>query len=290
MTDNLEKEMIKMKIVSLCHACEACPVVKLDGDRVEIGEKDNVCVLTRSGWETLKQKILNKEIEAEPIRELTTDNATELARKRYDRTAVVYDLCEAISERFGYGKWRELLWDKAEGIHILEVGVGTGKNFSYYPPDAVITAIDFSDRMLKRAKDRASKQKVKVRLQQMDVQNLEFEDNTFDTVVASLVFCSVPDPVRGLMEVKRVCKPGGKIVLLEHILSANPILGWLMNLVNPLAVRMRGANINRRTVENILRSRLRIEQVTDLFAGIFKLIEARKETLVPYKGLASQRR
>ena len=174
---------------------------------------------------------------------------------------------------------RELLWSKVEGVHILEVGVGTGKSFSYYPPDVVITAVDFSDRMLKRAKDKASKQKVKVRLQQMDVQNLEFEDNTFDTVVASFVFCSVPDPVRGLMEVKRVCKPGGKVVLLEHVLSANRILGWFMNLANPLVVRMIGANINRQTVENVIKSDLVVELVTGLGAGIFKLIEARKKTV-----------
>jgi len=174
---------------------------------------------------------------------------------------------------------RELLWSKVEGIHILEVGVGTGKSFSYYPPDVVITAVDFSDRMLKRAKDKASKQKVKVRLQQMDVQNLEFEDNTFDTVVASFVFCSVPDLVRGLMEVKRVCKPGGKVVLLEHVLSANCILGWFMNLANPLVVRMIGANINRQTVENVIKSDLVVELVAGLGAGIFKLVEARKKTL-----------
>ncbi len=69
--------------------------------------------------------------------------------------------------------------------------------------------------------------------------------------------------------------------MLEHVLSTNPVLGWLMNLANPLAVRIRGANINRRTVENVLTSGLRIEQVTDLFAGIFKLIEARKKISVP---------
>jgi len=270
----------KIKIVNLCGSGHY-PAVKLDGDRIEIGEAGNLCILTSDEWEVLKQQILSGEIEAELFRESTPDNATELARKRYDRTAAVYDLCEAITETFGYRKWRELLWGKVEGIHILEVGVGTGKNFSYYPPDAVITAIDFSEKMLKRAKDRAIKQKVKAHLQQMDVQHLEFEDNTFDTVVASLVFCSVPDPVRGLREVHRVCKPGGPIILLEHVLSANPILGWLMNLVNPLAVRMRGANINRRTVENVLRGGLRVEQVTDLFAGIFKLIEVRKKRLVP---------
>jgi ubiquinone/menaquinone biosynthesis C-methylase UbiE len=184
---------------------------------------------------------------------------------------------EGLVERSRYSKWRGLLWSKVEGTRILEVGVGTGKNFSYYPSDAEITAIDFSNRMLKRAKDKASKQKVKVHLQQMDVQNLKFEDNTFDTVVASFVFCSVPDPVRGLMEVERVCKHGGKVVLLEHVLSTNRIVAWLMNLANPLVVRMVGANINRQTVANVTKSGLVVEQITDLGAGIFKLIEARKK-------------
>jgi ubiquinone/menaquinone biosynthesis C-methylase UbiE len=212
------------------------------------------------------------------IQVLTGDKATEGAKKRYNRIAPLYDFMTGLMEMSRYYR-RELLWSKVEGVHILEVGVGTGKSFSYYPPDVVITAVDFSDRMLKRAKDKASKQKAKVRLQQMDVQNLEFKDNTFDTVVASFVFCSVPDPVRGLMEVKRVCKPGGKVVLLEHVLSANRILGWFMNLANPLVVRMIGANINRQTVENVIKSDLVVELVTSLGAGIFKLIEARKKTL-----------
>ncbi len=210
---------------------------------------------------------------------LTQYRATEITRGRYNRIAPLYDLMESLIERSRYSKWRELLWNKVEGNNILEIGVGTGKNFPYYPPDAEITAVDFSDEMLERAKDRASKQKVKVHLEQMNVQNLEFEDNTFDTVVASFVFCSVPEPVRGLMEIERVCKPGGKVALLEHVLSANYILGGLMNLVNPLVVRMVGANINRRTVNNVIKSDLVLEQVTDLGAGIFKLIEGRKKTL-----------
>jgi ubiquinone/menaquinone biosynthesis C-methylase UbiE len=208
----------------------------------------------------------------------TENKATEIAKRRYDRIAPLYDLMEGLIERSRYNKWRELLWSKVEGTHILEVGVGTGKNFLYYPADAEITAIDFSEKMLKRAQYRASQQKVKVHLQQMDVQHLEFETNTFDTAVASFVFCSVPNPVRGLMEIERVCKPGGKVVLLEHVLSANLILGWLMNLANPVVVRIVGANINRRTEENVLKSGLMIEQVTDLGLGIFKLIEARKKT------------
>jgi ubiquinone/menaquinone biosynthesis C-methylase UbiE len=173
-------------------------------------------------------------------------------------------------------RWRQLLWSKVEGKKILEVGVGTGKNFPFYPKDAEVTAIDLSEQMLARARDKAQKQGIKVNLARMDIQKLEFADNVFDTVVSTFVFCSVPDPVLGLTEVKRVNKPGGKIILLEHVISANRIIGSFMNLANPVVVRMMGANINRQTVENVRISGLAVEKVTDLAAGIFKLIEARK--------------
>jgi ubiquinone/menaquinone biosynthesis C-methylase UbiE len=184
---------------------------------------------------------------------------------------------ESMVERSRYSRWRQVLWSKVEGRNILEVGVGTGRNLPYYPESAEVTAIDFSEKMLSRARQKVDGQGLKVHLFQMDIQNLEFEDNTFDTVIASFVFCSVPDPVRGLMEVERVCKPGGKVLLLEHVLSANCILAWMMNLANPLVVRIMGANINRRTVDNVTRTGLLVEEVTDLAAGIFKLIEAKKQ-------------
>jgi phosphatidylethanolamine/phosphatidyl-N-methylethanolamine N-methyltransferase len=207
----------------------------------------------------------------------TEGKATETVKKRYNRIAPLYDRMEGLVERSRYSKWRDLLWSKIEGTRILEVGVGTGKNFPYYPADADITAVDFSEKMLERAKRKANKQKIKVLLQQMDVQKLDFPNNSFDSVVGSFVFCSVPDPVRGLKEIERVCKAGGKVVLMEHVLSANRVLGWLMNLANPLSVWMVGADINRRTVDNVRKSGLEVEQVTDLAFGIFKLIEARKK-------------
>jgi phosphatidylethanolamine/phosphatidyl-N-methylethanolamine N-methyltransferase len=200
------------------------------------------------------------------------DRMTETVRRRYNRFAPVYDW---FIER-AQGGWWEMLWNRAEGGRILEVGAGTGKSFPFYPYGAEMTAIDFSPGMLLRARTKAKKRDVNVRLLEMDVQRLEFEDNTFDTVTACFVFCSVPHPVRGLMEVKRVCKPGGKVLLLEHVISRNRMAARLMNLFNPLAFWLIGDNINRETVRDVKDSDLEVEQVTDLSAGIFKLIEARK--------------
>lgn len=204
------------------------------------------------------------------------NNNTRAIRNRYNRIAPFYDFMEDLVEKTLYRKWRKLLWSKVEGNKILEIGVGTGNNIPYYPVNAEITAIDFSERMLGHAIEKAKKQGLIIDLQPMDVQNLTFEDDTFDTTVATFVFCSVPDPKKGLREIARVCKPGGRILLLEHVLSANRIVASFMNLVNPMVVRTMGVNINRRTVENVTESGIKIENVTELAAGIFKLIEASK--------------
>jgi phosphatidylethanolamine/phosphatidyl-N-methylethanolamine N-methyltransferase len=207
----------------------------------------------------------------------TEEKATEIAERRWNRTANFYDYMLVLMERVRLKKYRRLLWSRVESSRVLEIGVGTGKNFPYYPADAEIDAIDFSQKMLEHSNDRAQKQKVKVHLQQMDVQNLDFADNTFDTVAATLVFCSVPDPVRGIREVERVCKPGGKVILLENNFSSIPILSWLVKLANPLVVRIIGADFNRNPVDNVAKSDLMVEKVTDLGRGLWKLIEARKK-------------
>jgi len=200
---------------------------------------------------------------------------TEIVKRRWNRTAGHYDYMMALVESVFVKKWRRLLWSRVESSRVLEVGVGTGNNIPYYPPHAEITAVDFSEEMLKRARSRANRQKVKVDLRQMDAQNLEFADNTFDTVVATVVFCSIPDPVRGIREVERVCKRGGKVVLLEQDFSANWFSRWLVKLANPLIARM-GSDFRRRPLENLSKSNLKVERVTNLWAGLFKLIEARK--------------
>jgi len=204
------------------------------------------------------------------------DRATKLARSRYDRIAPIYDLHDAPIEWLVYSRWRRRLWSQVEGEKVLEVGVGTGKNLTYYPNGVAVTGIDFSEKMLVRARRRAERAGRRVELRLMDAQEMDFPTRTFDSVVTSFVFCSVPDAIRGLREAHRVLKPGGKAVFLEHVRSKNGLVGSLMDVANPIAVRLTGANINRNTVANIEAAGFKVESVRRLFWDIVLLIEARK--------------
>ena len=204
-------------------------------------------------------------------------HASSLTRDRYQRISQVYDVMEILPER-RYISWRECLWSLVRGPEVLEVGVGTGKNIAFYPEGVRVTGVDLTPGMLDRARKRAAILNREVTLLLGDAQNLDFADASFDTIVATFVFCSVSDPVRGLRELGRVVKPDGQIFLLEHVRSEKPVVGALMDILNPIVVRVTGANINRRTVENVRRSGLLIERVEDLVMGdIFKLIIARRK-------------
>jgi phosphatidylethanolamine/phosphatidyl-N-methylethanolamine N-methyltransferase len=201
---------------------------------------------------------------------------TAAIKKRYNRIAPYFEGMEAVMEGLFFKSWRKKLWAKVEGHHILEVGVGTGKNFDYYPKDARITAIDFSEQMLKRAALKRDRKNIAVDLELMDIQSLCFADNSFDTVICSFVFCSVPLAVKGLKELYRVCKPGGQVLLLEHVLSSNPLIAVVMNLLNPVVVALVGANINRNTLKNVKACAFISVHVDERSGDIIKLIEARK--------------
>lgn len=202
-------------------------------------------------------------------------NETDIIRKRYDRIAPYFDKIEGMMETMMLGELRASFWGKVSGEKILEAGVGTGKNFPYYPKKS-ISAIDFSPVMIKQADKKRQQLAVVVDLTLMDVQQLDFPDNYFDSVVATFLFCSVPEPKQGLLELKRVCKPGGEVLLLEHVLSSNKIAAVIMNLVNPFVVRLFGANINRETVKTVQACEFSNVEVLSESSHIVKLIRAMK--------------
>ncbi len=204
------------------------------------------------------------------------NTVTNKIKKRYNRISGLYDIMEAPMEH-GFSKWRKRLLKKVKG-KTLEVGIGTGKNIPYYPERVELTAIDFSEKMIEKAGKKA-KDKPNISLYVMDIENMDFENNTFDTVVSSCVFCSVPDPIRGLKEIGRVCKNKGKILMLEHVRSNKRITGKIMDILNPIPVNTYGANINRKTHENIIKAGFNPDNihVDYLWKDIVLLIEIKNE-------------
>jgi ubiquinone/menaquinone biosynthesis C-methylase UbiE len=198
--------------------------------------------------------------------------------RAYDRASRWYDLQEWLPEKLAMGGWRRNLWRRVPAGKLLEVGVGTGRNVSHYIQDHSVTAIDISPKMLAKATARASKLQVRVDLRIMDAQQLEFPDGAFDSVVATFVFCSVPDPVLGLNEVRRVIKPGGQLFLLEHVLSRRQPFRWIMQRLNGVARTVNGANINRDTVRNVEAAGFRISEEHDLWGDVVKLIVAERRS------------
>lgn len=199
---------------------------------------------------------------------------TELSKTahRYDRGARFYDAMNSPMEWFGVMRMRRRLFARARGA-VLEAGVGTGRNIDVYPPGTTLTGIDLSARMLARAARRARALGRAIGLQRADVQRLPFPDATFDTATATCVFCSVPDPVAGLRELRRVVKPGGHVLLLEHVRPTGALLGRLADCASAITRRLFGYNINRRTEENVVAAGLEITEVRR--TGVWREIVAR---------------
>lgn len=193
---------------------------------------------------------------------------------KYNRISVAYDFIEAPVEVFLYGKWREEALSNLKG-RILEVGVGTGRNLEYYSVSAQATGIDNSEGMLEKARKKAKGRK-NITLLLMDAEHMEFPDNTFDYVVTTFVLCSIPDPVKALKEMKRVLKPSGELIALEHMRSKYPLVARIEDLINPIMFFFIGDDMTRNTVENIRKAGFTIIEEKNLaFRDVFKKIRAK---------------
>jgi phosphatidylethanolamine/phosphatidyl-N-methylethanolamine N-methyltransferase len=122
---------------------------------------------------------------------------------------------------------------------VLEVGVGTGINLALYPAACAVTGVDFSSSMLEKAQARVARKGMSnVRLFEMDAAELKFEDDSFDIVYAPYLISVVPDPVRVASEMRRVCRPGGRIIILNHFRSPNVLLSWFERLISPFTIHV----------------------------------------------------
>lgn len=156
----------------------------------------------------------------------------------YEKLASVYDL--TFGPALHPGRVQALKrMQMHPGDRILEVGVGTGINAVLYPRFTDVTGIDFSAGMLEKARERVARKGVtNVRLLQMDAQDLKFHDNSFDIVYAPYLISVVPDPIKVAEEMRRVCRPGGRIIFLNHFLSPNNLLSKAERMISPLTVHI----------------------------------------------------
>ena len=197
-------------------------------------------------------------------------------RATYQRIAKWYDMFDAPFERKRYQPLRPLLFEGLSG-RLLDAGVGTGRNIPFYPKDSEMVGIDLSPAMLSRAEHRRSKVGRDVQLMEMDVMHTSFDDNSFDAIVSTFLFCVLAPrhQLPALKELTRICKPGGEIRLLEYSYSKYPVKRFVMRLWAPWVRRAYGAAFDRNT--HLYLEDAGLEEVENRFLvdDIVRLIVAR---------------
>jgi len=196
-----------------------------------------------------------------------------VAQGRWDRAAGTYDLFSRGAER----RWEAAKRDSLFHVRgrVLFLAVGAGLEVPFFPPGLDITGMDISWGMLSHAKPRAADYQGEFQLAQSDVEKLAFRDDSFDTIVTSCTFCSVPDPVAGLRELRRVLKPGGELRMFEHTGSRWFPFRLMLNVMTPITRRF-GPEMNRDTVSNVQKAGFQLRSVRHVYLDVVKIIVAGK--------------
>jgi ubiquinone/menaquinone biosynthesis C-methylase UbiE len=196
---------------------------------------------------------------------------------RYQRIAPYYDALDLPFELRRYRTLRPLLFENLAG-RLLDAGVGTGRNFPFYPPDATVIGIDLSPAMLVRADRRRNQATARIHLQQMDVTKLAFPNDTFDAAVATFLFCVLPDELQvpALRELGRVVKPGGPIRLLEYVRSQRTVRRIVSRIWQPWIAWAYGASFDRETEKHLAGAGLELVEGRYVVDDLVKLITARR--------------
>jgi len=202
----------------------------------------------------------------------------ERVRRIYERLAGRYDRSVRFWDRvLGLEDDRHWICSRARG-DVLEIGVGTGLNLALYPADVHITGIDLSPAMLEVARHRAAELGREVDLEVGDAQALEFPDDRFDSVVFSLALCSIPDDGRAIAEARRVLRPQGRLLVLEHVRSPARVVRAGQRLLEPLAVRFQADHLLREPLDHLRAEGLVVESVDRSAWGIVERVSARKSS------------
>lgn len=196
-------------------------------------------------------------------------------RAAWDRQASVYDRQMRFFDRRLFKDSREWVCRQATG-DVLEVAIGTGLNLEHYPSDIRLTGIELSTGMLDLARERASKLGVEVDLREGDAHRLDFADSSFDSVVCTFSLCAIPDHRLAVAEMHRVLKPGGLLLLADHVASPNLLGRGIQRLAEVVTVRMGGEHFRRRPLEIVESLGLIVEQRDRFGFGIVERLAARK--------------
>jgi len=193
--------------------------------------------------------------------------------KVYNHVARLYDLLDLPFEYRRYRPLRRIIWQGLSG-RILDAGVGTGRNMDFYPSAGRITGIDLSPAMLKRAEARRQRSNRQVELFEMDVMTTTFEDDYFDAVVSTFLFCVLDDrhQLPALKELRRIVKPDGEIRILEYVYSKRPLKRLIMRLWAPWVKWLYGATFDRNTEQYLNQACFELVEERFLFDDIIKLL------------------
>jgi ubiquinone/menaquinone biosynthesis C-methylase UbiE len=208
---------------------------------------------------------------------VTTANhdRTERVRRHYDRSAESYDRLIAWAERVFFGGGREWVCSRARG-ETLEIAIGTGRNFPFYSKEISLIGVELSPRMLAIARRRARELGIEADLRPGDAQNLPFPDASFDTVVATLALCTIPDYRRAVTEAARVLRPGGCLLLLEHVRSPLLPVQLLQYALNPLSVLLGHDHLLREPLRHVEDAGLVVERLERSKWGVVERLAAYK--------------
>ena len=189
----------------------------------------------------------------------STKDRTARWRRNWDKKSRTYDKQMGFFDRHLFGNSRTWACTKATG-NVLEVAVGTGLNLPAYPNDIALTGIDWSDAMLDIARSRATELGRTVTLEQADAQRLPFGDGSFDTVVCTFGLCAIPDHNRAVAEMTRVLRPGGQLILVDHIESTSRVVRAVQRFLEIFTVPLDGEHFLRRPLNIVQQQDSRLSE------------------------------